>query len=70
MINLYIEGRRLWDLHRWDTDGYDFTMYTGSRLHDFLYGGSIVHPTDLDRRASCYPIPFSECQANPNISCD
>ncbi len=70
MLNLYLEGRRLWDLHRWDNDGYDFTMYTGSRLHDFVYGGSIIYmPPPGTKRATCVPIPYSECQANPNIPC-
>jgi len=69
MLNLYLEGRRLWDLYRWDQDGHDFTMYTGSRLHDFVYGGSIVHPSTLDKRGICIPIPYSECQANENIPC-
>ncbi len=68
-LNLWLTGTRLWDLHRWDTDGLDYTMYSGSRAQEFLYGGGIVYTTDLDRRDSCMPIPFSECQANENITC-
>lgn len=72
MLNLYLEGRRIWDLHRWDTDSYNFTAYDGSRLNEFIYGGSIIYmpPADQERRATCVPLPFSECQANPNIDCD
>ena len=69
MLTLYLEARRMWDLHRWDTDAHDFTMYTGSRLHDFVYGGQIIYETTLDRRQTCVPIPYSECQANPQIDC-
>jgi hypothetical protein len=68
-LNMWLEGNRLWDLHRWDTDDYAFTMYDGSEAHDFLYGGSVIYETDLARRSSCLPIAFSECQANPNITC-
>ncbi len=53
-LTLWLEGRRLWDLHRWD--------------HPFLNGGSIVYP-GISRRASCIPISRSECDTNRNISC-
>ncbi len=53
-LTLWLEGRRLWDLHRWD--------------HPFLNGGSIVYP-GVSRRASCIPISRSECDTNRNITC-
>jgi hypothetical protein len=68
-LDMWLEGNRLWDLHRWDTDDYSFTMYEGSSVRDFLYGGTVIYETDATRRASCVPISFSECQANPNIEC-
>lgn len=71
-LNLWLTGKRLWDLHRWDTDDHAFTLFPGSRAHDFVYGGGIVYPTDpaLERRDTCMPVPFSECQANPNVNCE
>ncbi len=51
-LTLWLEGRRLWDLHRWD--------------HPFLQGGTIVYP-GVNPRASCIPISQSECQTNDNI---
>lgn len=55
-LTLWLEGRRLWDLHRWD--------------HPFLEGGTLVdkYPPDGER-ASCFPIPSDECDLNPNLSC-
>lgn len=53
-LTLWLEGRRLWDLHRWD--------------HPFLDGGTVIYP-GIDRRASCYPIPEDECDTNPNVDC-
>ncbi len=54
-LTLWLEGRRLWDLHRWD--------------HPFLDRGGIVYQTEatLSRRASCLPISDQECQVNPNV---
>lgn len=49
----WLEGRRLWDLHRWD--------------HPFLDGGGVVYEATVARRASCLPIADEECQTNPNI---
>lgn len=51
-LTLWIEGRRLWDLHRWD--------------HPFLNGGSVIYPGEA-RRASCMPIPDDECLQNENL---
>ena len=38
----WLEGRRLWDLDRWD--------------HPHLDGGGIVYEATVSRRASCFPI--------------
>ena len=54
-LTLWLEGRRLWDLHRWD--------------HPFLNGGSLAGYEAESRRDSCIPISDSECQTNPNLSC-
>lgn len=54
MLTLWIEGRRLWDLHRWD--------------HPFLNGGTVAWPGE-PRRDSCLPVPSGECRVNPNFTC-
>jgi len=54
MLTLWLEGRRLWDLHRWD--------------HPFLDGGTVVWPGE-PRRDSCLPVPAGECRVNPNFTC-
>ncbi|MEQ9568711.1 MAG: RagB/SusD family nutrient uptake outer membrane protein [Longimicrobiales bacterium] len=54
-LTLWLEGRRLWDLHRWD--------------HPFLDGGQIVWEPE-PRRDSCMPVPQGECSVNPNFTCN
>lgn len=54
-LTLWLEGRRLHDLRRWD--------------HYFLNGGTIVYP-GVTRRASYLPISDSECAANDNVTCE
>jgi hypothetical protein len=54
-LTLWLEGRRLHDLRRWN--------------HYFLDGGSIVYP-GVTRRASYLPISTSECDANDNVQCE
>jgi hypothetical protein len=54
-LSLWLDGRRLWDMHRWD--------------HPFLDGGSIAGYTPrAEKRTSCFPMADSECQTNPNAS--
>ena len=48
-LSNWLEGRRMWDLHRWD--------------HPFLDGGIVFWDTE-PRRASCWPVPEQECQLN------
>ncbi len=52
-LTMWLEGRRLWDLHRWD--------------HPHLDGGGVVYEASVARRASCFPISDDECQVNDNI---
>lgn len=53
-LTLWLEGRRLWDLHRWD--------------HPHLDGGGVVYEATVARRASCMPIALDECQVNEKVS--
>lgn len=53
-LTLWLEARRLWDLHRWD--------------HPFLDGGTVAWPGE-PRRDSCMPVPASECRVNPQFTC-
>jgi hypothetical protein len=52
-LTMWLEGRRLWDLHRWD--------------HPHLNGGGIVYQATVTRRSSCFPISDQECQVNDNV---
>ncbi len=52
-LTLWLEGRRVWDLHRWN--------------HPFLDGGIVFWDTE-SRRVSCWPIPEIECQLNESLS--
>jgi len=52
-LTMWLEGRRLWDLSRWD--------------HPHLDGGGVVYEATVARRASCLPIAQDECQVNDNI---
>lgn len=51
-LTLWLEGRRMWDLFRWN--------------HPFLNGGTVIYPAE-PRRAWCMPIPAIECQLNQNL---
>ena len=53
-ITLWLEGRRLWDLYRWDDD--------------FLRGGTILGLNPgINPRGHCVPISNNECDTNPNL---
>ena len=52
-LTLWLEGRRLWDMHRWN--------------HPHLDGGGVIYQATVARRASCMPISDDECQVNDNI---
>ena len=51
-LTMWIEGRRLYDLDRWQ--------------HPFLQGGTIIGP-GAEPRVSCMPVPEIECTLNPEI---
>ncbi len=51
-LTLWIEGRRLFDLDRWQ--------------HPFLQGGTLIGP-GAEPRVSCMPVPEIECTLNPEI---
>ena len=53
-LTLWLEGRRLWDLHRWD--------------HPHLDGGGVVYVATVARRASCMPVSDDECQVNEKVA--
>ena len=64
--SLWMQGRRLYDMDRWDhpyLDGGDNSL--GAGLGNWVVGGSSFAP-----RASCMPIARSECLLNENISND
>lgn len=64
--SLWMQGRRLYDMDRWDhpyLNGGDNTY--GPGLGNWVVGGSSFAP-----RASCQPVPRSECLLNENISSD
>ncbi|MDP2958516.1 MAG: RagB/SusD family nutrient uptake outer membrane protein [Longimicrobiales bacterium] len=54
LLTLWLEGRRLHDLHRWN--------------HPFLHGGYLYH-VGAPERASCWGVGLNECQTNPNSPC-
>lgn len=51
-LTLWMEGRRLFDLDRWQ--------------HPFLQGGTLIGP-GAEPRVSCMPVPEIECTLNPEI---
>ena len=63
-LTLWLEGRRLWDLNRWD--------------HPHLDGGGVVYEATVDRRVTCdiqggpryigMPISLDECQVNDKVA--
>lgn len=56
-LTLWLEGRRLHDLRRWD--------------HPFLYGmRPIVYEQRVQKAAACIPISQSECSTNDNVTCE
>jgi len=66
-LELWLEGRRMFDMHRWDTPENRNRL----PLIQFLYGDITIagYPMDntINRRTSCLPISFNECISNDNI---
>lgn len=58
--SLWVTGKRLFDLDRWD--------------HPFLDGGflagNVPGASAIARRVSCMPVPRNECELNPNLAGD
>lgn len=55
-LTLWLEGRRLNDLTRWD--------------HPFLNGGGLAYTSNIaSERASIMPVAESECDNNENVEC-
>jgi len=55
LLTLWLEGRRLFDLHRWDDD--------------FLRGGTILPSNPgINPRGWCVPVSQGECDTNPNLT--
>ena len=61
LLTLWLEGRRLYDMRRWNEAGLDFLPAV-----QFIYGGTIVYPGDNPRDV-CIPISQSECLVNTNV---
>jgi starch-binding outer membrane protein, SusD/RagB family len=59
-LELFLEGRRLWDLERWDHPFITNNVVLLPRLQASLPPGG---------RRSCLPIPQQECTTNSGISC-
>jgi len=55
-LTLWLEGRRLNDLTRWD--------------HPFIRGGALAYTSNIaSERASILPVAESECDNNENVEC-
>ena len=55
--NLWLQGKRLFDLQRWD--------------HAFVETqGWTTGSTSVANRVQCYPMARNECQLNPNLQGD
>lgn len=65
-LTLWLEGRRLHDLRRWDEE--DLSILPGVQ---FLRGELPLAmddlPPSISKRASCIPVAFSECLSNTNV---
>jgi hypothetical protein len=60
-IELWLDGKRLADLRRWDENGVpgDRELPDETQLGTFV---SSYNPND-----TCYPVPLSEVNENPNV---
>jgi len=55
-LTLWLEGRRLNDLTRWD--------------HPFIEGGALAYTSNISsQRATILPVAESECENNENVEC-
>jgi len=63
-LTLWLEGRRFFDMQRWEAAGLDYLPAVM-----FIHGGTLVYPGE-DPRAICIPISESECLTNLNVRDD
>lgn len=61
-IELWLEGRRLFDVRRWLADGSG-----GITLHELETAAGVMSPSHLEVQATCFPVPDAERQTNPNV---
>jgi hypothetical protein len=66
-LTLWLEGRRMHDLRRWDAEGRDILPGVQFLNGVLPLAGDELYP-GITKRASCIPIAFSECLSNPNLS--
>lgn len=62
LLTLWLEGRRFFDMRRWEAAGLDYLPAV-----QFIYGGEIVWGPAENPRATCIPFSQSECLVNSNI---
>jgi hypothetical protein len=60
-LTLWLEGRRFFDMRRWEAAGLDFLPAV-----QFIAGGTIIYE-GVNPRATCIPISLSECLVNVNV---
>lgn len=59
LLTNWLEGRRLFQFHRWDQEG---------KTHPYLTGKHHMYELVPSKRFTCYPIADSECQTNPKVA--
>lgn len=59
LLTNWLEGRRLFQFHRWDQEG---------KTHPYLTGKHHFYELVPAKRFTCYPIADSECQTNPQVA--
>jgi hypothetical protein len=59
LVTNWLEGRRLFQFHRWDAEG---------KTHPYLTGTHHLYELVPSKRFTCYPIADSECQTNPTVA--
>ena len=59
LLTNWLEGRRLFQFHRWDKEG---------KTHPYLTGKHHLYELVPSKRFTCYPIADSECQTNPKVA--
>jgi hypothetical protein len=60
-LTLWLEGRRFFDMRRWDAAGLNYLPSV-----QFIYGGTLVYPGE-NPRDICIPVSESECLTNTNV---